>query len=234
MPRRRKPPDAGRLTVLTPLGGDVSAQEILLSGVTNEQGTARGSRGEVEGSHPPVCRRLADSASPESSAGVGGDSGAPPSLPAGRARAGSRGSGAGAGRGGVRGAWIRWLAPYFGDNGSAYFTGTYCDDYGYSNGLMLARNVHKDVRRFISEVGWDDRDFICGVEQHKYRDILHWHGIIQGDFTDFELAYLEGIWEAKRGFARVLPVLDGCTSYVTKYALKGDTDHFEWRLECSR
>lgn len=231
MPRRRKPPDAGRLTVLTTLGGEMSAQQSLLSEVTLGQGTARVSRGEAGRAANPQ-NTLADFALPESCAGSAG--GAPPASHPGRSRGADRGSAGARGRDGIRGAWVRWLAPHFGDNGSAYFTGTYADEYGYENGLMLARNVHKDVKRFLDEVGWQERDFICGVEQHRYRDILHWHGIIQGDFTDFERAYLEGIWEAKRGFARVLPVQDGCTSYVTKYALKGDTDHFEWRLRCSR
>lgn len=140
---------------------------------------------------------------------------------------------AGAGRGSVRAAWVDWLAPVFADTDSAYFTGTYSDDYGIPNGLMLSRNVHKDVLRFLDREIHADfarRPFICGVEKHLYRDVLHWHGIIQGPFTQDELAYLKGMWAATRGHARVLPVTDGCASYVTKYALKGDTDSFEWRL----
>jgi hypothetical protein len=127
-----------------------------------------------------------------------------------------------------RDAWVAWLAPRF-NEGSAYITGTYSDDYGYPNGLMSARNVHKDFRRFLDEIGLDG-DFICGVEKHLYRDVLHLHGIIGGDFTDPQRRFLKQWWRLDRGFSRVLPVRDGCASYVTKYALKGDTDSFDWRL----
>lgn len=129
-----------------------------------------------------------------------------------------------------REAWVEWLSPRFADNGSAYFTGTYSDDYGEPHGLMLARNVHKDFRRFLDELGLDERDFINGVEQHRYRDVLHMHAIVQGRFTAEQLALLKTCWQRERGFARSLPVLDGCASYVTKYALKGDTESFDWRL----
>lgn len=140
----------------------------------------------------------------------------------------------GARGGSVQAAWCNWLAPTFAGNDSAYFTGTYSDEYGKPHGLMLPRNVHKDVRNFLQDQnGFLDvsgRRWICGVERHLFRDVLHWHGIIQGPFTADELRYLKLLWQAERGHARVLPVTDGCASYVTKYALKGDTDSFEWRL----
>lgn len=129
-----------------------------------------------------------------------------------------------------REAWINWVAPRFACD-SAYFTGTYSDDYGFRFGLMVPRNVHKDLRRFLDkEINLQDRDFISGVEKHRYRDILHFHGIIQGPFTARELEYLKALWSLSRGHCKVLPVKDGCASYVTKYALKGDTECFDWRL----
>jgi hypothetical protein len=124
---------------------------------------------------------------------------------------------------------VSWLAPVFAGNDSAYFTGTYSDDYGESNGLMLPRNVHKDFRRYLASFDFGGR-YIVGVEQHRYRDILHLHSIIEGPFTAEQLTWLKRFWSVERGHARCLPVLDGCASYVTKYALKGDTDSFEWRL----
>jgi len=127
-----------------------------------------------------------------------------------------------------REAWVAWLSPRF-PTGSAYFTGTYSDEYGYPNGLTLARNVHKDFRRYLDSFGFEG-DFICGVEPHRYRDVLHLHGILQGDFTPKQLQFLKAWWSLDRGHARVLPVLDGCASYVTKYALKGDTESFDWNL----
>jgi len=132
---------------------------------------------------------------------------------------------------GVRESWVSWLAPHFIGNDSCYFTGTYSDDYGLKNGCMLVRNVHKDWRRFLKSVDLATRDNIVGVEQHEFRDVLHLHAIVAGPFTAEQREWLKAWWSAERGFARVLPVLDGCASYVTKYALKGDTDSFEWSLK---
>lgn len=134
-----------------------------------------------------------------------------------------------------RQAWIEWLSPTFSGNESCYFTGTYSDAYGAPYGLMLPRNVVKDWKRFIEgDTGFldlDKRKYIIGIEKHAYRDILHLHGIIEGPFTADERRYLKLCWQAsQRGFCKPLPVLDGCASYVTKYALKGDTESFEWRL----
>lgn len=128
-----------------------------------------------------------------------------------------------------RDAWVAWLAPVFAGNDSMYFTGTYSDDYGFANGLTLSRNVHKDWRRWLKELGLDSR-YIVAVEQHRFRDVLHLHAIIEGPFSEGQRDWLKRWWSADRGHARALPVQDGCASYVTKYALKGDTDSFEWRL----
>lgn len=130
----------------------------------------------------------------------------------------------------ARDAWIAWLSPRFADLDSAYLTGTYSDEYGYPHGLTLARNVHKDFRRFLADHHLEERQFINGVEHHQYRDILHLHAIIEGPFAPGELLALKRCWERERGHAKALPVLDGCTSYVTKYALKGDTEAFDWSL----
>lgn len=128
-----------------------------------------------------------------------------------------------------RDAWVAWLAPTFAGNESCYFTGTYSDDYGTENGLMAQRNVHKDFTRFLESWGYQGR-YIVGVEQHRYRDILHLHAILEGPFSEAQRLWVKRYWSAQRGHARSLPVQDGCASYITKYALKGDTDSFEWRL----
>lgn len=128
-----------------------------------------------------------------------------------------------------REAWIEWLSPRFSGNASAYLTGTYREDYGLAHGLMLQRNVHKDFRRYLESFAFQG-DYIVAVERHAYRDILHLHAILAGPYNDEQLKWLKGQWSVDRGHARVLPVLDGCASYVTKYALKNDTDAFEWRL----
>jgi len=129
-----------------------------------------------------------------------------------------------------RDAWVMWLSPRFSGNESAYVTGTYSDEYGFPHGLMKTRNVHKDVRLWLKSLGLETLEFICGAEEHAYRDILHWHGIVKGPFSDLERAILKASWSAERGHCRVLPVLDGCASYVTKYALKADSDAFDWNL----
>jgi len=128
-----------------------------------------------------------------------------------------------------RDAWIAWLSPVFQGNDSCYFTGTYRDDYGLANGLMLQRNVFKDWTRFLEDAHFHGR-YIVAAEKHQYRDVLHLHAIIEGPHTADEMRWLKYWWQAERGYARALPVLDGCASYVTKYALKGDADAFEWRL----
>lgn len=129
----------------------------------------------------------------------------------------------------ARDAWVEWLSPVFASNDSCYFTGTYSDDYGYANGLTLVRNVHKDFKRWLESFGFEHR-YINGVEAHRYRDVLHLHAVLEGPFNQAQLDWLKAWWQVERGFARALPVLDGCTSYVTKYALKGDSDSFEWSL----
>lgn len=128
-----------------------------------------------------------------------------------------------------RDAWVAWLAPRFAGNASCYFTGTYSDDYGVPNGLMLQRNVHKDFARFLESFEYQG-DYVVAVEQHAFRDVLHLHAILAGPFTEDQMLWVKRWWSAERGHARALPVLDGCSSYVTKYALKNDTDAFEWRF----
>lgn len=128
-----------------------------------------------------------------------------------------------------REAWVSWLSPVFAGSDSCYFTGTYSDDYGYPNGLMASRNVHKDFRRFLESFDYSGQ-YIVGVEPHAWRDILHLHAILEGPMTEEQMRWVKLHWSTERGHARALPVLDGCESYITKYALKGDTDNFEWRL----
>lgn len=129
----------------------------------------------------------------------------------------------------ARDAWIAWLAPHFANNESCYFTGTYSDDYGMSNGLMLVRNVHKDFRRYLKSFDYRGK-YVLGVEPHAFRSVLHLHAIIEGPLSEQNRDWMKRWWQAERGHARSLPVLDGCASYVTKYALKSDSDAFEWRL----
>jgi hypothetical protein len=120
------------------------------------------------------------------------------------------------------------LSPVF-TEGSIYFTGTYSDEYGMSHGCMLTRNVQKDFQRFLGWVGFGGA-YIVGVEPHRERSVLHLHAILAGSFGSQQRDALQALWQTERGWAKALPVLDGCSSYVTKYALKGDSSAFEWRL----
>lgn len=131
------------------------------------------------------------------------------------------------GRRGLVNAWVDFLAPNF-HEGSVYFTGTYSDDYGLPNGCTLIRNVHKDWGRWLKEIGLEDKAWVCAVERHKYRDVLHLHAIIDAGCTPAQLDWLKRYWQIDRGYARSLPVLDGCLSYVTKYALKTECESIEW------
>jgi len=128
----------------------------------------------------------------------------------------------------VRESWVSYLTPHF-PNGSCYFTGTYSDEYGFGHALMCPENVQKDFRKWLKMWGIS-ADYICAVEKHRYRDILHLHAVIAGDFSPEQLRFLKNDWGLDRGFARSLPVLDGCVSYVTKYALKDSVESFDWRL----
>jgi len=125
-------------------------------------------------------------------------------------------------------AWCEWLSPLF-TNGGIYFTGTYSDTYGYPHGLMLTRNVHRDFRRFLKDQALPGR-WVCGVEPHRDRAILHLHAVLEGPLTDFDERFMKAAWTHERGWCRLLPVLDGGVSYVTKYALKGDAQAFDWSL----
>jgi len=128
----------------------------------------------------------------------------------------------------VRSAWISFLSPIF-PVGSCYFTGTYSDEYGFGHALMVPDNVQRDFRKWLKQWGISS-EYIVAVERHKWRDILHLHAIIAGDFSPLQLKCLEQDWGIDRGYARSLPVLDGCVSYVTKYALKDSVESFDFRL----
>jgi hypothetical protein len=112
-----------------------------------------------------------------------------------------------------------------------FFTATYSDAYGYPHGLMKARNVLADFRRFLVSQGIDHLDWVCAVELHKFRDILHLHALISG-LGDFETrCALERAWrESSRGQQVTAdPLLDRGLQYCTKYALKGvDAAEFDW------
>lgn len=128
-------------------------------------------------------------------------------------------------------AWCDMVESRMSGSGDCFFTGSYSDSYGYAHGLMKSHNVIKDFIRFMTYQGLEDHNWVCAVELHKYRDILHLHALISGlgDFSD--RVNLEHSWRAsQRGFqVTAEPLLDRGIAYCTKYALKGqNAADFEW------
>jgi hypothetical protein len=135
--------------------------------------------------------------------------------------------------------WADFLAPHFAA-GACNFSGTYCDGYGYSHGLMASRNVLKDFAAFKRELGWGSATDCCGVEHAPQgvssgRPILHFHGMIAGARSAAELAEAHDLWADRRGWSVVKPVTDreGCVEYAAKHLLKqGAADNFDFHVAC--
>lgn len=130
--------------------------------------------------------------------------------------------------------WVSFLEPNFGPE-SCNLTGTYSDEYGYSHGLMLARNVIKDFERFRRSVGRSGEPATIGVEYHPstHRAILHFHALLGGTWTPDELRAAQAEWVRTRGWSVAKRVDDagGCAAYVCKHLLKqGHGDMLEFML----
>lgn len=127
-------------------------------------------------------------------------------------------------------AWVRYVTEGVQSDRLCFFSMSYSDEYGYSHGLMLARNVQADFRRALKQYGLAEQRWCCAVEPHPSgRAILHAHALI-ADMTDCEMKYLEAAWTAERGWSKALRSRDGGVRYTCKYALKGaDSSAFEWR-----
>jgi hypothetical protein len=114
-------------------------------------------------------------------------------------------------------------------------TGTYSDAYGYSHGVMLARNVIKDFRAFLRSIGRLSEPACIGVERHPTtdRDILHFHALVGGVWTDAQTQYAAEEWKRTRGWSVAKTVTNrvGCVEYSAKHLLKQRAeDHFEFWL----
>lgn len=136
-------------------------------------------------------------------------------------------------------AWADMLAPHFGQGSSLNLTGTYSDAYGYSHGCMLARNVLKDLERFLRSQGRLCVPRCAGVEIHPQtrRKVLHFHALVGGHWTAQEAADAGRLWASSRGHARVKLVTDraGCIEYAAKHDLKrGSADNFDMWIPRSR
>jgi hypothetical protein len=131
-------------------------------------------------------------------------------------------------------AWETFLGPHFDATCAVNLTGTYRNDYGYSHGLMLARNVVVDFLRVLKHEQVGEVPWCIGTEQHRTgRDILHFHAMVGGDWDAVSVERLEAYWLYSRGWAVAKLVSDagGCVGYCAKHLLKrGAADNFEFRL----
>jgi hypothetical protein len=128
----------------------------------------------------------------------------------------------------VRDAWVAMVRERMDGRSVCFFTGTYRDDYGYPMGLMKPRNVQRDFRRFLHEQGFDDTEWVCAVEAHRFRDILHLHALLAG-VTGEQADALKHAWDMSRGWSTAPPCTDGGMAYTCKYALKAaEGDSFDW------
>jgi hypothetical protein len=127
-------------------------------------------------------------------------------------------------------AWADMLAPYFPDGSdAAYVTFTWSDEYSRRHHVHGAKSAIADVQRFLGDL--NIRQWFLSVEQTDRLNVPHVHGIIRlGDSMPRRYAW-EQWWASRKSLARILPVQDGCLSYVTKYVLKDQTaTTVEWRL----
>ena len=126
--------------------------------------------------------------------------------------------------------WADLLTPLFGESRCCNLTGTYSDAYGYGHGLTQARHVIQDFRVFCRAQGRAHESACIGVERHPSgRDVLHFHAIIGGEWTDQEIEDAARAWDVSRGWARASVVADraACVAYAAKHLLKQRAeDHF--------
>lgn len=133
-------------------------------------------------------------------------------------------------------AWADFLEPHFGQRPALNLTGTYSDAYGYSNGLMRFDNVIKDYKRFLRMLRREREAACIGVElapQGKLsgRPILHFHGLVGGNWSLSDCERIEALWAEHRGWARAKLTNDraGCIEYAAKHLLKqGAADNFDF------
>lgn len=135
--------------------------------------------------------------------------------------------------------WVGLLAPHFDGQGAVNLTGTYGNGYGYAHGLMLPRNVIKDWESFIEqERPGVVQPWIIGVEQHNTgRDILHFHAMVGGTWSEADMERLQARWGYSRGWAvaKSVTAAGGCVAYCAKHLLKrGADDTLEFRLATPR
>jgi len=112
--------------------------------------------------------------------------------------------------------WARYLAGFFPD-GSTYVTFTFSDEYALEHGIYKKRTALRSCSAFLRTYGYTGRKFLA-AEGHKDRVVPHVHGILMPVADRWSM--MQAYTASGRGWSRILPVKDGCHSYVTKYLLK--------------
>lgn len=130
----------------------------------------------------------------------------------------------------VHEAWAMMLSSYFPDGSdAAYVTLTFSDAYADRAKVHGPKSAFRDARSYFDDVGI--RQFFLACEQTDRVAVPHVHGIVRvGEMVSRR--WLWGAWfGTRKSHARILPVQDGCLSYVTKYLLKDrDATMVDWRL----
>jgi len=135
--------------------------------------------------------------------------------------------------------YVGMFSPHFDGGGAMNLTGTYTDGYGYAHGLMLPRNIIKDFRAFIDQERPGVFDpWLIGVEAHNTgRDILHFHAMVGGTWSEADMERLQARWVYSRGWAvaKSVTAAGGCVAYCAKHLLKrGADDTLDFRLVSPR
>jgi len=131
--------------------------------------------------------------------------------------------------------WVSLLGPHFDADSSCNLTGTYSDDYGRDHGLMNERNVRADfIAALKHERPGTFLPWCVGVEKHNTgRDVLHFHAMVGGDWSQDDMDALKRYWDSTRGWSVCKPVAasGGCVAYCAKHLLKrGAADNFDFQL----
>ncbi|CAK0743165.1 hypothetical protein CCP3SC15_1240007 [Gammaproteobacteria bacterium] len=123
-----------------------------------------------------------------------------------------------------------WAAYLSGVGFDTYVTVTWSDGAADKFHVDGARSAMREFRRFMAEMGI--KKWYAVVEGHKERAVPHIHAVVK--YGGRRTVMWQKWWGETNSMARILPITDGCFSYVSKYILKdgGDTGGFttEWRI----
>jgi hypothetical protein len=121
--------------------------------------------------------------------------------------------------------WADFVGAQF-PGGATFCTFTYSEKEGDRRKCYSPRSTFADLHRFFDEVGYRGRFFFV-VEPHRYRDILHLHGLVYG-MDEVQRHRWFGYWKSSRGRCRLVPATPRAMPYCCKYALKRADKRGDW------